>query len=115
MTKTQLLSQLSPSQSSLSQSPPSHGSRALVLATAAAMLALGLSGVAMARGGGGSGGDGLSPYAALSGNDRSAGVNNGNYRSPALDPYLGAYEDRYDRPVRGRVRPSRQPYYGTPY
>ncbi|WP_443136760.1 hypothetical protein [Methylobacterium sp. Leaf113] len=115
MTKTQLLSQLSPSQSSLSQSPPSHGSRALALATAAAMLALGLSGVAMARGGGGSGGDGLSPYAALSGNDRSAGVNNGNYRSPALDPYLGAYEDRYDRPVRGRVRPSRQPYYGTPY
>ncbi|MCK2057210.1 hypothetical protein [Methylobacterium sp. 37f] len=82
------------------------------------MLALGLSGVAMARGGGGSGGsggDGLSPYAALSGNDRSAGVNNGNYRSPALDPYLGAYEDRYDRPLRGRVRPSRQPYYGTPY
>lgn len=116
MTKTQLLSQLSPSQSPLSQSPPSHESRALVLATAAAMLALGLSGAAMARGGGGgSGGDGLSPYAALSGNDRSAGVNNGNYRSPALDPYLGAYEDRYDRPVRGRVRPSRQPYYGTPY
>lgn len=77
-------------------------------------LVLGLGGHALARGGSG-GGDGLSPYAALSGNDRSAGVNNGNYRDPALDPYLGAYEGRYDRPVRERYRPSRQPYYGTPY
>jgi hypothetical protein len=78
-------------------------------------LVLGLGGHALARGGSGGGGDGLSPYAALSGNDRSAGVNNGNYRDPALDPYLGAYEGRYDRPVRERYRPSRQPYYGTPY
>jgi hypothetical protein len=78
-------------------------------------LVLGLGGHALARGGGGGGGDGLSPYAALSGNDRSAGVNNGNYRDPALDPYLGAYEGRYDRAVRERYRPSRQPYYGTPY
>ncbi|MCJ2037050.1 hypothetical protein [Methylobacterium sp. J-068] len=82
--------------------------------TLAAALVLGLSGAALARGGG-SGGDGLSPYAALSGNDRSAGVNNGNYRDPRLDPYLGAYEGRYDRPVRERYRPSRQPYYGYPY
>lgn len=82
--------------------------------TLVALLVLGSSGAALARGGGSSG-DGLSPYAALSGNDRSAGVNNGNYRSPALDPYLGAYEGRYDRPVRERYRPSRQPYYGYPY
>ncbi|KQO65700.1 MULTISPECIES: hypothetical protein [unclassified Methylobacterium] len=81
--------------------------------TLSATLVLGLGGGALARGG--SGGDGLSPYAALSGNDRSAGVNNGNYRDPALDPYLGAYEGRYDRPVRARPRPSRQPYDGTPY
>jgi len=86
-------------------------SASLVLAN----LMLGLGGSALARGGSGSSGDGLSPYAALSGNDRSAGVNNGNYRDPALDPYLGAYEGRYDRPVRERYRPSRQPYYGTPY
>ncbi|WP_407067288.1 hypothetical protein [Methylobacterium sp. Leaf111] len=85
-------------------------SATLVLGT----LVLGLGGGALARGGSG-GGDGLSPYAALSGNDRSAGVNNGNYRDPALDPYLGAYEGRYDRPVRARPRPSRQPYDGTPY
>ncbi|MCJ2045001.1 hypothetical protein MKK58_10755 [Methylobacterium sp. J-078] len=86
----------------------------LVRPALVAALVLATSGVALARGGGSSG-DGLSPYAALSGNDRSAGVNNGNYRSPALDPYLGAYEGRYDRPVRERYRPSRQPYYGYPY
>jgi hypothetical protein len=91
-------------------------SASLVLANLIlASLVLGLGGSALARGGSGSSGDGLSPYAALSGNDRSAGVNNGNYRDPALDPYLGAYEGRYDRPVRERYRPSRQPYYGTPY
>jgi hypothetical protein len=89
-------------------------SKSILRTTLAATLVLGLCGGALARGGG-SGGDGLSPYAALSGNDRSAGVNNGNYRDPALDPYLGAYEGRYDRPVRERYRPSRQPYYGTPY
>lgn len=81
----------------------------------AAALVLSASGTALARGGGGGGGDGLSPYSALSGNDRSAGVNNGNYRAPELDPYLGAYEGRYDRPVRERYRPSPRPYYGYPY
>ena len=92
------------------------GSKTLGLALGASLLAL-LPGAAMAFGGGsgGSSGSGLSPYSALNGNDRSAGVNNGNYRSPALDPYLGAYEGRYDRPVRGRYRPYPQPYYGTPY
>lgn len=80
----------------------------------AAVLAIGLSGSAMARGGSSSG-DGLSPYAALSGNDRSAGVNNGNYRDPRLDPYLGAYEGRYDRRVREEYRPSGGRYYGYPY
>ena len=89
-------------------------SASLVRNTLATALVLGLSGAALARGGG-SGGDGLSPYAALSGNDRSAGVNNGNYRAPELDPYLGAYEGRYDRPVRDRYRPSRRPVYGYPY
>ena len=89
--------------------------RTLIRAALASALILGLTDAALARGGTGGGGDGLSPYSALSGNDRSAGVNNGNYRDPALDPYLGAYEGRYDRPVRERYRPSRQPYYGTPY
>lgn len=90
-------------------------SRSILCTTIAATVVLGLCSGALARGGGSSGGDGLSPYAALSGNDRSAGVNNGNYRDPALDPYLGAYEGRHDRPVRERYRPSRRPYYGTPY
>ena len=64
----------------------------LGLALGGALLAL-LPGAALARGGGGGGGasgSGLSRYAALSGNDRSAGVNNGNYRDPALDPYIRA-------------------------
>lgn len=91
----------------------------LSLATA---LLLGLSSAALARGGGGGGGDsgsGLSPYAALSGNDRSAGVNNGNYRSPALDPYLRTYAPQavepYERPVRGRERLIVRPYDGYRY
>ncbi|MGU3539907.1 hypothetical protein [Methylobacterium sp. A54F] len=82
-------------------------------------LLLGLSGAALAwggggGGGGGDGGSGLSPYAALSGNDRSAGVNNGNYRDPRLDPYVQTYP-RYERPVRSYERPARRPYYGNPY
>ena len=84
----------------------------------AAALLVGLTGAALAFGGGGGGGNsgsGLSPYAALNGNDRSAGVNNGNYRDPRLDPYLGAYGDGYGRPVQDRYRPVRRPYYGTPY
>lgn len=82
----------------------------------AATLIVALSGPALARGGGSGGGSGLSPYSALSGNDRSAGVNNGNYRDPRLDPYLGAYEGRYDRPVRAGRREYRpSPYYGYAY
>ena len=82
----------------------------------AAVIATALSVPALARGGGGGGGSGLSPYSALSGNDRSAGVNNGNYRDPSLDPYLGAYEGRYDRPARASRPLSRPaPYYGYPY
>ncbi|WP_375465774.1 hypothetical protein [uncultured Methylobacterium sp.] len=87
-----------------------------IRAAFAAALILGSSGAALARGGGnGDSGSGLSPYAALSGNDRSAGVNNGNYRDPRLDPYIGAYGDGYARPARGGYRPVRRPYYGTPY
>lgn len=81
----------------------------------AAALVAGAPGAAFARGGG-DGGSGLSPYASESGNDRSAGVNNGNYRSPRLDPYIGAYGGRYDRPARYDRRGSeRGPYYGYPY
>lgn len=92
--------------------------RSTIGAALAAALLLGSTGIVLARGGGGGGGDsgsGLSPYAALSGNDRSAGVNNGNYRAPQLDPYLGAYGDGYARPVQDRYRPIRRPYYGSPY
>ena len=63
----------------------------------AAMLLAATPGMAFAWGGGGGGGggdsgSGLSPYAALSGNDRSAGVNSGNYRDPRLDPYIQTYD-----------------------
>ena len=86
----------------------------------AAALLLGLSGAALAfGGGGGNSGSGLSPYSALSGNDRSAGVNNGNYRDPALDPYLRTYAPQavepYERPVRGRERLILRPYDGYRY
>lgn len=84
----------------------------LVLKAAlAAGLTLGPSGAALAMGGGNSGsGSGLSPYAAETGNDRSAGVNNGNYRNPRLDPYIQTYGRRGERiygPPRG--------YDGYPY
>ncbi len=96
----------------------------IALAVGGTLLAL-LPGVALARGGGGGGGDsgsGLSPYAALNGNDRSAGVNNGNYRAPPYDSYLQTYapEAAYGYAVppgpqpeparRLRLRP-----YGYPY
>ena len=68
----------------------------------------------LARGGSGSG-SGLSPYAAESGNDRSSGFNNGNYRAPALDPYIQTYGGRYDPPVEYRRRPRGRGYYGAPY
>ncbi|GJD44080.1 hypothetical protein AFCDBAGC_1942 [Methylobacterium cerastii] len=89
-----------------------------VRAALATGLLLGSTGAVFAWGGGGGGSDsgsGLSPYAALNGNDRSAGVNSGNYRAPELDPYLGAYGDGYARPVQDRYRPVRRPYYGRPY
>lgn len=78
------------------------------------------SGTAALARGGGSGGDGLSPYSALSGNDRSAGVNNGNFRDPRLDPYLQTYGHRdvgtrpYGQDGYG-YRPARRGYYGYDY
>ncbi|MDP4022682.1 hypothetical protein Q8W71_08615 [Methylobacterium sp. NEAU 140] len=90
------------------------------LPLAAAML-VGLSGAALAFGGGagGNSGSGLSPYAALNGNDRSAGVNNGNYRDPALDPYLRTYDPEaaaaYAAPPAAQPRLRLRPYYGQPY
>lgn len=94
------------------------------LALGGALLAL-LPGAALARGGGGGGdsGSGLSPYAALSGNDRSAGVNNGNYRDPGYDPYLRTYApdaaSRYAVPPGSQPEPAgrlrMRPYYGNPY
>ncbi len=92
-------------------------SKTLALPLAAALV-LGATGVASARGGG-DGGSGLSPYAALSGNDRSAGVNSGNYRDPALDPYLRANAPeaaaRYGAPPAAEPRLRMRPYYGRPY
>ncbi|MGC5777933.1 hypothetical protein J4O73_04235 [Methylobacterium sp. NFXW15] len=96
------------------------------LALGGVLLAM-LPGAALAFGGGGGGGggsgSGLSPYSALNGNDRSAGVNNGNYRDPALDPYLRTYAPEaaagYAAPPGPQPEPARRlrlrPYYGQPY
>lgn len=96
------------------------------LALGGALLVM-LPGAALAfgggSGGGGDAGSGLSPYSALSGNDRSAGVNNGNYRDPAYDPYLRTYApeaaSRYEAPPGPQPEPAgrmrMRPYYGRPY
>jgi hypothetical protein len=55
-------------------------------AAAALAFLLGLSGTALARDG-----DGLDPWAALEGNDRSGGVDSGNYSDPRYNTYLQAY------------------------
>ncbi len=80
---------------------------AAAIATSAFLAA---AGSAMAMGGNSGSGSGLSPYAADSGNDRSAGVNNGNYSPPRYNYYRRAYGPR-DVPYPGRSR-----YYeGYPY
>lgn len=82
-----------------------------IRASIAAALVLGTAGAALARNS--DAGSGLSPYAALNGNDRSAGVNNGNYRQPRYDPYLRTY----GRPPVGTYYREVPPpaYYGYPY
>ncbi|MCF4125139.1 hypothetical protein [Methylobacterium sp. SyP6R] len=86
-----------------------------VRVSVAAALVLGTAGAALARNGGDAG-SGLSPYAALSGNDRSAGVNNGNYRQPRYDPYLRTYGRPPAGYGYGYDRPAPPPgYYGYPY
>ncbi|GEP09456.1 hypothetical protein [Methylobacterium gnaphalii] len=85
-------------------------SKTVFAATVAAGLVLAATGSAMARGGNSSSGSGLSPYAADSGNDRSAGVNNGNYAPSRYNYYRRAYGPR-DVPYPGRGRH----YEGYPY
>lgn len=77
------------------------------LAAAAALMAGG--GAALA--GNSNSGSGLSPYAGQSGNDRSAGVNNGNHTQSRYNPYYRAY----GRPVRGYDAAPPPRYYGYPY
>lgn len=80
----------------------------------AAALVVGAPAAALAFGGNSDAGSGLSPYAALNGNDRSAGVNNGNYRPPRFDPYVQTYGYE-DEPRVYRRAPTRRPAYGYPY
>ena len=86
----------------------------LVLATG---LCLGASGLAVAGDRSNNAGSGLNPNTQLSGNDRSAGVNNGNF-----DPYLRARLRPYGRPAPydeqpayGRRTRAPYPYEGYPY
>ncbi len=65
----------------------------------AATLTLAAAGPALAQDAGGNSGSGLSPSASATGNDRSAGVNNGNYRRPGGYGTRRAY-----RPVTGQPR-----------
>jgi hypothetical protein len=58
-----------------------------IRAAAALALVLGFSGTALARGGG----DGLDPWAASEGNDRTGGVDSGPYGPPRYNTYLQAY------------------------
>lgn len=95
--------------------------RTMLTMPLAAALLLGATGAALAFGGGsgGNSGSGLSPYSALSGNDRSAGVNNGNYRDPATDPYLRTNDPeatgRRSGPRAAQPHLRMRPYYGRPY
>lgn len=87
-------------------------------AAIAAVMILGTSSAAMAfGGGGGDSGSGLDPYAELSGNGRTGGVNSGNYAPPQYNTYLQAYGPYgpQGRPVRGHYRSGTRPYYGHSY
>lgn len=89
-------------------------------AALAAVMILGTSGAVMAGEGGGGGGDsgsGLNPYAELSGNGRTGGVNSGNYAPPQYNTYLQAYGPYgpQGRPVREHGRRARRSYYGYRY
>ncbi|SFU43057.1 hypothetical protein SAMN02799631_00659 [Methylobacterium sp. 174MFSha1.1] len=87
-----------------------------VRVSVAAALVLGTAGAALAQNN--DTGSGLSPYAALRGNDRSGGVNNGNFRQPRYDPYLRAYgrpPADYGYGYGYRPAPPPAAYYGYPY
>lgn len=89
-------------------------------AALAAVMILGTSGAVMAGEGGGGGGDsgsGLNPYAELSGNGRTGGVNSGNYAPPQYNTYLQAYGPYgpQGRPVREHDRRAHRSYYGYRY
>ncbi len=68
--------------------------RLLPFALAAGLL---LSGGALAQEGNANAGSGLSPGASATGNDRSAGVNNGNYRRPGSYGTRGALRQGFGR------------------
>jgi hypothetical protein len=71
--------------------------RAVILAATLTLAA----GPVAAQGSSGNAGSGLSPSASATGNDRSAGVNNGNYRRP------GGYGTRRGYSTRRAYRPTR--------
>ena len=90
----------------------------LTRAALAAAMILGTSSAVMAfGGGGGDSGSGLDPYAELSGNGRTGGVNSGNYAPPQYNTYLQAYGPHgpQGRPVMGHYRAAPHPNYGRPY
>ncbi len=85
----------------------------IVLGLAAGLLLAEIGGAAAQNSGSGSG---LTLFAEENGNDRSAGVNNGNYRPPRYyGPGAVAAPRGYGRPVYGDVRRPAAPYYGYPY
>jgi hypothetical protein len=96
--------------------PNRSGETSMTRHTIRALLAAGMliaAGTAASAQGSGSG-SGLSINPEATGNDRSAGVNNGNNRSRGYG-YRG-YDRGYGRPVYDRYEGRRRgPYYGYPY
>jgi len=85
----------------------------IVVSLAAGLLLAGAGGASAQNSGSGSG---LTPFATESGNDRSAGVNNGNYRPPRYyGPGAVAAPRGYGRPISDYERRRPGPYYGSPY
>ncbi|WP_232628910.1 hypothetical protein [Methylobacterium sp. Leaf118] len=77
-----------------------HATRLGLFALAAGLLLGGVGPVLAQGAAGGDAGSGLSPGASATGNDRSAGVNNGNYRRPGSYGTRGSFRSSYGRPRR---------------
>ena len=84
--------------------------RSAIRVALATGLVLGTSGLAVAGSRSNNAGSGLNPQTQLTGNDRSAGINSGNF-----DPYLPSRLREYGYPGSGDGRPAYGRRYRMPY